>query len=473
MTRPGNGLRYRNMEAHSISLPERVKQSFDTPVSNLKEIMGLYVPTLLENFILVAVALVNLGVISTLGKEIVVSIGLVDPIGVIIQYFYVAFGLTTTVLLSQLVGAGREEEAKHYFVQIVLTVFTLSAIISLIGAIFRREILIALYPTASALALDCAADYLGGVFYTGPLYVLATVTCGMTRAFGKPRRSLYITFAMNLTILLTNVVTILVFKRDYHWLMLSLTLARIVCALLVLRYVATQKHRITSFSWRKNLRPDLQCIKRVFAVSLPFTGENTIFYLGRLLLQMIAVRLGATAATVNTITNTVMNFFQCTGNSMSTVSLVVVGRSIGMRDIKSARKYTHIFHISASVLNALMLGATLLLFRPIMRMLNADAETLPLVLVNVLIIGIANIIVWPRGFLVANCLKAAGDITFTTVAAVATMWSIRVLFSYLLSIPLGLGVTGIWVATALEWLVRAVIFTLRYHGTHGFAHRLI
>ena len=450
-----------------------LKAAFETPVSNLTEISQLYFPRLLENFTMVFVALVNLGVVSTLGSDIVVGVGMVDPIGLVMQYLYIAFGLTTTVLVSQNLGAERPEAAAKSFVQIMKIIGLTGAGVSVVLFLLRRPILHLLYPTAEAAAFECAQHYLGGVLATGPLYAFASMTNGMLRAFNRAREALYITLMVNLSIIIANAVFIYALDWDYRCMSYSITISRLLPLMIIYRYTISKKHRVMDFCWRENLRRDPVTAKKVFQIGVPFALENLFFQSGRLIVQMIAMRLGSLAASVNTINMTLMNFIQCTGVSMADTSINVLGRSMGRGDVASARKYIHALHVSASALNALMLLATLCAFKPIMRMLNAGEEAVPLILINLLIIGAANVFFWPRGFLIANCLKAAGDIRFTTGVAAITMWTIRVLFSYVFSIPMGMGVAGIWTAMAVEWVVRGVIFTIRYHGSRGYEHRLI
>ena len=446
---------------------------FQSPVSNLSEITGLFIPCLLENLVLVLVALINLGIISSLGNVIVVGVGLVDPIGLIVQYVYIALGLASTILISQIRGAGREEDAKKCYVQAMGAIFLLSCALSALGLFFRMPLLRLLYPTAEPLALDCASDYLYGVFLTGPIYSLANVTCGMLRAYGRARQSLYVTMLVNLSILAVNSVTITLLGLDYHWLKLSITLSRVFTFILVYRYSFSRKHRTCDFEWRKNLRPDLKYIKKFFNIGVPFITENVLFYSGRLIVQMIAVQLGTAAATINTMTMNLMNFIQCTGASMATISVVIVGRAMGMGEVAWAKRYVRLFYVATSIFNAVMFAATLSAFRPITAILNAGAEIVPQLLINLCIIGVANVIVWPRGFLIANCLKSAGDIRFTTVTAIATMWLFRVLFAYLFAIRFRMGVLGITAAMVFEWAARAVIYSLRYRSAQGFARSLI
>ena len=63
---------------------------------------------------------------------------------------------------------------------------------------------------------------------------------------------------------------------------------------------------------------------------------------------------------------------------------------------------------------------------------------------------------------VINSMKAAGDIRFPTFLGMASMWGISVLFGYIFGIHMGYGLEGIWVAMALDEIVRGIIVFIRW-----------
>ena len=70
--------------------------------------------------------------------------------------------------------------------------------------------------------------------------------------------------------------------------------------------------------------------------------------------------------------------------------------------------------------------------------------------------------IWPLSFTVPNTLRASNDVMYCMVVAIISMWICRIFFSFVLGKWMGLGVLGVWIAMTLDWLVRAVLFILRY-----------
>ena len=63
---------------------------------------------------------------------------------------------------------------------------------------------------------------------------------------------------------------------------------------------------------------------------------------------------------------------------------------------------------------------------------------------------------------VINSMRAAGDVKFPTYLGMASMWGVSVLFGYLFGIVLDMGLTGIWIAMAMDEILRAIVVFIRW-----------
>jgi Na+-driven multidrug efflux pump len=70
-------------------------------------------------------------------------------------------------------------------------------------------------------------------------------------------------------------------------------------------------------------------------------------------------------------------------------------------------------------------------------------------------------------------LRATGDVVYPFVVGVIFQWTIAVGLSYVIGVPLGYGLVGMWVGFALDENVRGIILLRRWRSgkwrSKGFA----
>ena len=93
--------------------------------------------------------------------------------------------------------------------------------------------------------------------------------------------------------------------------------------------------------------------------------------------------------------------------------------------------------------------------------------------VVVLLHNLFSALAFPFADPLGKGLRAAGDVRFTTVTSLFTTIGVRLVFSILFAIVLHMGVVGIACAMCLDWVVRGVIFWLRFQQGKWKNYRVI
>ena len=57
-----------------------------------------------------------------------------------------------------------------------------------------------------------------------------------------------------------------------------------------------------------------------------------------------------------------------------------------------------------------------------------------------------------------GALRGAGDTRSPVLVAVVGVWAVRVPLAWLLAVPAGLGIVGIWMTMIVDWAARTAIF---------------
>ena len=147
---------------------------------------------------------------------------------------------------------------------------------------------------------------------------------------------------------------------------------------------------------------------------------------------------------------------------MGLAMITVVSRCVGAGDYESARYYTKKLLFSTYATLILINIMVVCLLPLILWAYHLSSVTATIARQIILYHTICCITIWPLSFTVPNTLRASNDVKYCMVVAIISMWICRIFFSFVLGKWMGLGVLGVWIAMTLDWLVRAVLFILRY-----------
>lgn len=77
-------------------------------------------------------------------------------------------------------------------------------------------------------------------------------------------------------------------------------------------------------------------------------------------------------------------------------------------------------------------------------------------------ITVAKPLFWVCSFVIAYGLRAAGDVRFSMMVSVITMWGCRVALCIFLVRTFHMGPMAVWIGMFADWGVRSVIFARRF-----------
>ena len=155
--------------------------------------------------------------------------------------------------------------------------------------------------------------------------------------------------------------------------------------------------------------------------------------------------------------------------------ITVVGQCMGAEDHTQASGYTKKL-LLASYCAMWVMNPLLFFGSPaLVPLFNLTPATAALTIQILRWYAVFTVIVWPLAFTLPNALRAAGDAKFTMVTSLLCMWICRIGMSYLLGAPWGMnmGLLGVWLAMFSDWVVRAVVFFIRFLRGKWKDHRVI
>lgn len=212
------------------------------------------------------------------------------------------------------------------------------------------------------------------------------------------------------------------------------------------------------------IRLKWKVLKKILHLGIPYSLENSMFQLGKILVLSLVSGFGTSSIAANAVCNSVCSFAVLGGMSMGYALSSVGAQCVGAGDYRQVRYYTKKlmgYSYGALVLMNVII-VTVLPF--IIHIYNLSPETGEMARKIILYHAACSIVIWPASFTLPNVLRAANDVGFCMWISIVSMWIFRIGFSFILGKYAGMGVFGVWVAMTVDWAVRAVFFIPRYRG---------
>ena len=202
--------------------------------------------------------------------------------------------------------------------------------------------------------------------------------------------------------------------------------------------------------------------KQMLAIAIPNGIESGVFQFVKVALSSLVAMFGTYQIAANGIAQSIWSIASVASVAMGPVFITVIGQCMGADDAAEAEMYFKKL-LKLSILisvgwNALVFAATPF----VMQAYAVSEETRQLVIQLVLIHNLFNALIFPFADPLGKGMRAAGDVKFTMYISLFTTIGVRLVFSYLFGLVLGMGVIGIAYAMCLDWTVRAVIFWVRF-----------
>jgi len=444
---------------------------FSGNTMDYRQLFAIYVPVLVDQAFLVLMTMLNTAMISSSGVEAISAVNMVDSLNIFIISVFIALSTGGTVMVAQYKGSGNAAQMNKTASQAVVLVTLAAAAVSALVALLHKPILRLLFGAAEPAVMDNAVVFLLGNCLTFPLLGLFQGVAGVLRGAADTKAVLYLSVAMNVSYFLFNLVFITGLGMGVRGLVVSLVLARLIGA--VAAFVYLWKYALLlKFDPRSALKPEKPVVFRLLNLGLPFAAEQLFFNGGKLLTQTFIVTFGTYALTANAIASTLVQVMQSGSSALSIAVVTVVGQCLGRQDEADARKFIRSILGLSAALMVLFSLILLPLYPWLIRLFAPPAEIVDDIFALLVLVAVAQPVLWSFSFIMPSALRAGGDAKFTSVTSMLSMWLLRVVLGYLLGVTFGFGLMGVWVAMVTEWGVRGLLFYWRFRGKK-WIHRLV
>lgn len=428
-----------------------------------KDLRKLIIPLILEQILTQLVGMADTLMISGVGEAAVSGVSLVDTVNVLIINVFVAFGTGGAVVAGHFLGQKDEKGACRAAWQTTLFSVIAAALVMVVFIGFHDGLLHLMFGNVDADVMKNARDYLIITALSIVPLALYNSCAGMLRAMNDSRTTMWISVLVNVVNITGNAVLIYGAGLGTVGAAAATTLGRLVAAVVIFRLMF-DKRRVINFCGQVTWKFDLSYIKRILYIGVPNCLENSMFQLGKILTLSMVSAYGTYSIAANAVCNTLAGFNVLPGLAINNALLAVASVCVGAGAYDQARYYTRkLMKMSTICLGAITVFVVIFA-KDIVGFYNLSPQASELAVKLFCYHGIMATFFWIPSFSLPNTLRAAGDVVWSMGIGIFSMWFFRLLFSWVLGSWLSWGLIGIWVAMTIDWIFRAICYSIRFKG---------
>ena len=426
-----------------------------------KALLALILPLVVEQLLAVLVGMADSIMIASVGEAAVSGVSLVDQIMVLLINAFSALATGGAVLSGQFLGQDRREEACKSATQMVWFITICAIGITVLVYLGKSFILHTVFGKIDQDVMHHADIYLLIVAASIPFMALYNGGAAIFRTMGNSKVTMQISIIMNVINIGGNAILIYGFHRGTEGVAIPTLVSRMTAAIIIIALLCDEKRTLhIERTWR--YRINWEMVKKILSIGVPNGLENSMFQLGKIIVLSLVSTFGTYAIAANAVSNAVALFQILPGMAISLAVTTVISRCVGAGDYEQAKYYTRkllkITYCCMAVTVALIFAVLPLIMKVYNLSAGTSAESEKILLFH----GCSAILVWPIAFNLPAVFRASGDVRYSMITSIVSMWIFRIAFSYILGKYMGIGVFGVWIAMIIDWCFRAILFVYRY-----------
>lgn len=433
----------------------------NTPTTKLS-IFGLAIPIFLENIGAHLIAMIQTILSSNFMDGFFVS-----PMNIAVSAAAPITTLSTVVtvglniVLSINLGRGNQKDSAKIVGTAIYANFLFSIFLNSIVSFFAEPIISFMgYNTAEyAEAFPYAVNYLKKQSIV--LMVIRITGCFLTilRCYGYTKIGMYSTLISSAVLTGLTAIMLFVISPAKEHVVDGFIICRLIVRIAeaIILYLVLLKKKI-SISFKLSRK----WFKEIFRIGFPANIANLAYTISSVLTVKICVSLGPDPYLARIYIQQIVFFVYTFGACVGVANSIMIGRLCGMGDLDKAdkmhRQNIRLIMLVNGILSLLCIPIGILILR-----FGFNASDIIIALsVPVFIIDFFVEVGRGMNHIGQNGLNATKDVKFTTMVSIIAVFLFSVGLAYVFGVIFKLGISGIWLAYAVDEISRGILYYFRW-----------
>lgn len=444
--------------------PELRRGEIPKSASAYREAVNIAAPSVAEMVLISIIGMADTVMVGNLGTYAIAAVGLTNQPRMLMMAIFFAINVGVTAVIARRKGQGRQDEAKLCLRQAVLLNLLLTVLVTGIAMTFASPLM--RLAGAKADTIGPATAYFriigAGIVFNS----LAMTISAALRGVGNTK----VTLKINLTANIVNIfLNYLLIEGRFGFPRLEVAGAAVATVLgnfvglCLAVYAVFKKDCYLRVRLMDSWKPHADMIKSICNVGGNAVLEQVALRIGFFLTQRIVAELGTMDFAVHQICMQMMNLTFTVGDGIGAATTSLVGQNLGRKRPDISIMYGKIGQRMAACISALLFFFIIFGRYWIPSWFSDD----PLIIAKAAGILIIMAFIQPvqtSQVIMSGSLRGAGDTKFVAMTMLLTVTVVRPLMSYLCIYPMGLGLTGAWIAIIFDQCIRLFLVSRRFSG---------
>lgn len=424
------------------------------------ELRNMFLTLTLDQFFIFFIGVLATAMVSSVGPQAIAAVSMVGTINGMVSLMFTSLATGGSIVVARAKGRGDALEIRRAIGEVTSLCFIVALVLSILLYTFAPTLVNLLYPDVEPLLVEYAVEYMRLMSISFIPYSVFCAIFNIFRNLGDTRSSLLLTIVINVAHLCLSMLFINGFKLGVTGSGLSYIVARTLGVIVALVWLL-RIHNVYTVRLRDFLRFNPKVSKEIFSLGMPLAVESLLLQGGMLIVQVYLARLTTTDLAAYAVTNSMFNLYNTTAGALTAMTTTVCGQCFGAKRYDLTKSYCwNLIKVGRFVLLATVI--ILYPFTPLLLKLYSAAGEEARIVYSALSIGVFCMpLFWCDGYVPSMVLRVAGDSMYTGAVSVIALLIGRCLLGYVLTIPFGLGVRGVWIALVFEWIVRGIALHVR------------
>lgn len=463
--------------AQELERKEQRKWKMPEEVSSnqlYKDIVRIAWPSLIELLLTQLASMVDMMMVGQLGSAALSAVGLTTQPKFLLMTLVMSLNVGATAMVARHKGAGNKDKAFLTLRQALMMNFIIAVLMSVIGVAAAEPLVV--FMGAQSDTVKDATIYLqiqmAGFISVG---ITSTITSCL-RGAGDSRTAMIYNVTANVVNVILNYLLIygkFGFPRmEVAGASLATILGQFVAMFMAL-YAVMKKNdkQYLQLHIKDGFRPDFAALKDIIQIGLPAMLEQLVMRTGMIIFAKTVAGLGTVAYATHQVCMNILSMSFMLGQAFAVSSTSLVGQSLGKKRSDMAKVYASRVSRIGFVFS-FILGIVFLVFgKQIVMLYSNETEVIETGAVMLRYVALVQPFQGAQ-FILAGALRGAGDTKVTAMITFLTVLLVRTSVAILLVNVIGIGLSGAWIAVAVDQLLRSALVFARYRTGRWMYKRL-